>query len=59
MISFLTYGFKYGHSIGSDVSTRSETQPTNETGAKVTEDVPIEIGHNKHIKYRRFSYQLE
>ena len=47
----MVYSFKYGHSIGSNVSTRSETQPTNEASTKVTEDVPIEIGHDEHIKY--------
>ena len=53
------YRLKDGNSICSYVAAGSEAQPTYEAGTEVTEDVPVEIGHNEDVKYGWLPHKLE
>ena len=54
-----THSFKDGNTIGTNVPTGGESEPSHESCTQVTEDVPIEIGHHKNVKPGRVLHQLK
>ena len=53
-----THSLEDGNSISSDISRRSEPQPTNKSSTQVTEYVSIQVGHYQHIKLSGVLHQL-